>query len=131
MLAVTNPKTIDLDADLSDVLADSGEDVPVIPVKIFGETFHVRQDLNSWHITRLQSGDAGGISEMLLGVLDEDERTRFNSLLGRQKNFNEKKLVAVFQAVLGVAAGERPTSTSPASRRTTPKKVVARRSAAN
>jgi hypothetical protein len=123
-------QAIDIDA----LLADDEDDgpIPTVPVIIGGESFLIRQDINAFQLARLSDPDyvAAAMTSILLGAVAEDERERLVKTLGSIPKLSATKLAKIFNAVLEAAAGGTPTQSSSGSRRTTPKKVVAKRSAA-
>jgi hypothetical protein len=124
-------KVLDLDALLID---DGEEDEPVgtVPAKLLGKTFNVRKDVNAFQLARLSDPDqvAAAMTQILIHAVVEEERADFIATLGKVKKLDIPKLMLLLDAVVGAAADGVPTQSVPASRRTTPKRVAARRSGA-
>lgn len=124
-------KPIDLDALLADAEED-GEPVATAPIIVSGEQFEIRKDVNAFQLARLSDADqtASALTQILVRAVAEEDRQRFIDALGRIPRLTIPKLMQLFDAVVGVASDGVPTRSSPVSRRTTPKKVATRRSAA-
>jgi hypothetical protein len=124
-------KSLDLDSLLID---DGEEDDPVetVPATLLGKTFHIRKDVNACQLARLSDPDqvAAAMTRILINAVIDEERADFVATLGGIKKLTIPKLTALLDAVVGAAADGVPTKSVPASRRTTPKKVAARRSGA-
>lgn len=122
MPAKQTPVVISLELD---------DDVPTVPVSIAGEVFMLRQDINAFTLEQVLGGKVGALGNLILNLLIPEDQARFTEHMAGLKGLNETKLIEVFRQVLEVAAGGRPTNSSSGSRRTTPSKAAAKRSAAN
>lgn len=122
-------KTIDLNYLLED---DDDEPVERVPVDIAGEEFMISQDVNAFQLARLGDPDqvAQAMTQILLGAVAEEDRDRLVKTLGSIPRLKATKLAKLFNGVLEAASGGTPTQSSSGSRRTTPKKVVSKRSVA-
>jgi hypothetical protein len=125
-------QAIDIDALLAERFPDEDTPVALVPAVIAGQSFMIRQDINAYQLASLQDPDrvAAAMTQILLNAVEEDERERLVKTLGSIPRLSVEKLGFIFNAVLEAAAGGTPTQSSSGSRRTTPKKVVAKRSAA-
>jgi preprotein translocase subunit SecD len=124
---MTTKKPIDLSYIFE---TEDDEPVQTTPVDILGESFDVRQDINAFQLARLGDPEhvAQAMTRILLDSVGPDDQDRLVKLLGSIPHLTAKKLAELFNAVLEAAAGGTPTQSSPVSKRTTPKKAVARRS---
>lgn len=103
---MANYKVIDLDKELG-----TGDDEPVHTKKIrlFGREWTVICDLNSFSMSQIAGGDAGGVSTFLTNLVHEDERDEFIKTLSSAKGLDGERLGKLLSKLIEVA-GERPTS---------------------
>lgn len=116
--------TVDLDHLLGLV---SKEKQRTKKIKMFGRTWTVICDLNSFAMAQIAGGDSGGISKFMLGLVDEDEKDDFAEALSSAKGLDGEKLGALLTKLIEVA-GERPTEQPSPSPRTAKKQTSTLRS---
>lgn len=118
--------------DFSDEFVVDDTPVPVVLVKgIFGEDFHVLQDVNLFGIMAM-ADDEPKLSDMhraMLNLIADEDRVRFRNLVARQRNLSAEQIGKLFNRLMEVASGNPQTSPSGSSR-TTRTKAVGRASAA-
>lgn len=112
---------IDLDEELAEILARPVEDTSVA-VKLFGETFTLRQSTNSFRSLGAASGDVTALRDFMVDMVVADDRDRFVDTLNAQDNLPAEALGRVLSRMVEAVA-DRPTNSSSASspggRRTT------------
>lgn len=117
--------TVDLDHLLGLVVKEKQR---TKKIKMFGRTWTVICDLNSFAMAQIAGGDSGGISKFMLGLVDEDEKEDFAEALSSAKGLDGEKLGALLTKLIEVA-GERPTEQPSPSPRTAKKQTSTLRSA--
>lgn len=122
----TPKKVLDLDTQLG---LDLVSDVPTKKVTLFGREWTITCDVNSFALSDIMAGDAGGIARFLRGLIADEEADAFAAALSRVRNLDAEKLAALLNALVEVAA-ERPTESPSPVRRTAGKPTSVRKSAA-
>lgn len=127
---MTEPKPIDLDAELAADEELKAEAPNTQPIVLFGRTWDVLTDINSFSLAQLQSGDWGAIPRHLRNTVIPEQRDDFANAFADAPNMTEARLGKIIQKILEVQAG-RPTtkpsrSSRPASKRTSSPKSAAR-----
>ena len=107
-------KVLDLDAQLG---LDLSAPTETKKVKLLGREWTIVCDINSFAISDIMTGDAGGIARFIRGVVVEDEADAFAAALGKVRNLDAEKLGSILNALVEVAA-ERPTEQPSPARRT-------------
>jgi hypothetical protein len=112
-------------------VVDEDADVELVSHEILGEKFKLRKGVNDWLLLRaMDEENPSGVTKLMLSMVAGLDRPRFNSMLGRQQNMTIEDVMEIFQDMYEAVADGRPTKPSSGSRRTTPRKVVSRPSAA-
>jgi hypothetical protein len=132
-----------VDSEIEAEMAKAVANAKTKTVDIFGETFEIVLDVNTWIATRMLSGDPGAAAELLQSVLvrradkpgltpsqliearneDAADMVRLNRVLGRQRGLNDNVLVAMLGRMLEIVT-DRPTKQSSASARTSESTVA-------
>ncbi len=122
---MANPKITDLDA-----LNPEEEDaIPSKPIKLFGRTWHLLCDVNSYAIAALTSGDFTALTPMIDGLIVEDERVEFRKAFASARGMTPERMLGIFRDMIEAAA-ERPTTPPSGSSRTAATKRTGQKSAA-
>lgn len=126
MRVMANLKLIDLDAELGD------DDTPVHtrPFKLFGRTWTLLCDLNTFALSDLATGEPAAIVRFLNSVVIDEEREDFRNSLASQPNLTAERLGKILTTLVE-AATERPTTLASVSGSTAPKRTSPRKSAAS
>ena len=117
-------KAIDLDAQLG---FDSTP-APTKTVRLFGSEWTIICDVNSFALSDVMSGDAGGIARFIRGMVIEAEQDAFTRALAKVPNLDGEKLGKLLEALIE-AAGERPTEQPSPARRTAGSQTSVQKSA--
>jgi hypothetical protein len=104
---MTKAKTIDLDADLG--LDNDDAPVNTRPFKLFGRTWTLVCDLNTFALSDLTTGEPAAVVRFLTSVVVEDERDDFRTAFATAKGLTSETLGKILTAIVE-AATERPTS---------------------
>lgn len=123
---MANPKTLDLDA----ALGDADDVINTRPFKLFGKTWTLVCDLNSFALSDLATGEPAAIVRFLDSIVIPEERTDFRTTLAAQPNLSAERLGKILTALVE-AATERPTTPPSASGSGRAKPTSARKSAAS
>jgi hypothetical protein len=108
------PDIVDIDAAIGDDLAKSQASIGSVPIKVFGETFRVLNDINTFLLLQVGGDDAAAIAKMMVSLIHEDDRAAFKGALGRQRGLTAEILLKVFDGMME-AATNHPTQSSPGS----------------
>lgn len=96
------------------------------------QSFTLKKTMNSWALQRtMDSDDPSAVTRFMLDLIVDEDQGRFDKAMRDDPDMSNEKLLEVFMEMFKAVSDERPTTRSPGSSRTTPKKVVSRRSAAN
>lgn len=119
-------KILDLDAQIG---IDSTPSVTK-PFKLFGRTWTLMCDLNSFAMSDLTTGEPAAIVRFMDSVILPDERVDFRNAISSQPNLSADKLAAILTALVEAAA-ERPTTPPSVSSRGATSQTSPRKSAAS
>lgn len=107
---MANPKTLDLDAAIGEI----EEPQHTRPFKLFGKTWTLVCDLNSFALSDLATGEPAAIVRFLDSIVVPAERQEFRVALASQPNLPAERLGKILNALVE-AATERPTTPQSAS----------------
>lgn len=119
-------KILDLDAQIGIDNTPSATK----PFKLFGRTWTMMCDLNSFAMSDLTTGEPAAIVRFIDSVILPAERVDFRNAISSQPNLTAEKLGAILTALVEAAA-ERPTTPPSASSRGATNPTSPRKSAAN
>lgn len=122
---MANPKITDLDAQAP----EADEDIPTKPIKLFGRTWDLLCDVNSYAIAALGSGDFTALTPMIDGLIAEDQRADFRKAFAGARGMTPERMLDIFRGMIETAA-ERPTTPPSGSSRTAATKRTGQKSAA-
>ena len=103
-------KTLDLDA----ALKFDDEPVHTKDVILFGTTWTLICDLNSFSIASLASGDAASIRDFIANLVVVDQRADFLKALGSQRGLSGERLGLIINKLIETVS-ENPTTPPSAS----------------
>jgi hypothetical protein len=114
-------------------LVDDSPVETVLMRGIFGEDFQIVQDVNTFGLLSVVGDEAAGndVVKMMISLVADLDKPRFRSTIARQRHLDAPKLVELFNDMLEVASGGRPTTSSNGSAPGTRKKAVGARSKAS
>jgi hypothetical protein len=122
--------TVDLDAQLSDLIADAAKKRKYNKVKLFGKEWRVTTEPNTYAALAGSFGDIEALVAMITNIVHPDEREDFHKTLLQAEDLNADILMQILNGLVEVA-GERPTKSSSGSSRSQAKtRAVSRKSAA-
>lgn len=101
---------------------------------IFGEAFDIVEDVNIFQALLVGEGDevkGSELAKMLVNLVADHDKARFRNLLARQRNLTGERFGELFQDLVEVASGGRPTAASSGSSRGTRAKTAGALSAAS
>lgn len=101
---------------------------------IFGESFDIVEDVNVFQALLIGEGDevkGSELAKMMVNLVADHDKVRFRTLLSRQRGLTGERFADLFQDLLEVASGGRPTAASRGSSRGTRAKAAGALSAAN
>lgn len=101
---------------------------------LFGEGFDIVEDVNVFQALLVGEGDevkGSELAKMLVNLVADHDKVRFRNLLARQRNLTGERFAELFQDLVEVASGGRPTGASSGSSRGTRAKAAGALSAAN
>ncbi len=115
---------INIDALLVDEFGEVDEDsIETVEVEAFGETWHVRKDINTFQLVQLADPDNTAVmAKMMVNAVIPEERVDFKSALASAAGLTGDRLALIFRTLLEAASGDHPSDSSPVSKRTTPRK---------
>ena len=118
------PKILDLDAEIG--LDDTPSATK--PFKLFGRTWTMLCDLNSFAMSDLTTGEPAAIVRFIDSVILPAERIDFRNAISSQPNLTAERLGKILTALVEAAA-ERPTTPPSASSRGATSQTSQRKSA--
>jgi len=119
-------KILDLDSELGI------EDTPAYtkPFKLFGRTWTMMCDLNSFALSDLTTGEPAAVVRFIDSVILPAERIEFRNAISSQPNLSADRLGKILTALVE-AASERPTTPQSDSSSGAAKKTSQRKSGAS
>jgi len=120
----SSSKVVDLDARLG---FEADTPVHTKRVKMLGKEWTLVCDVNSFAVSDILSGDAGGIARFIKGIILPAEVDAFTAWLAKLPNFDGEKLGKLLNVMIEEAS-ERPTVSPSPVRRTANKQTSGRNS---